>query len=222
MKILILEDDDFIREEVKIYFEMKRHTVTCYSNADELFEDTSLNSYDIFLFDINMPGLNGFETLKELKELGIKVPTIFITSMSDVDCVKEAYKLGCSDYIRKPFYFEELELRIKKLLLDESSNETVKLNKLYTFNTQTLELTDEEGDEVELNKNEKKLIFLLIKHISHTVDYDKIMEYVWEDKVVNSNTLRTQIKKLRAKLKEDFIINVRGLGYKINRYDQSK
>ena len=222
MKILILEDDDFIRDEVKIYFEMKQHSVASYSNADELFEDNNLNSYDIFLFDINMPGLNGFETLKELKELGVNVPTIFITSMSDVDYVKEAYKLGCSDYIRKPFYFEELELRIKKLLLDDSSNEQIKLNSHYSFNMQTLELLDNNGNEVELNKNEKKLIFLLIKHISHTVDYDKIMEYVWEDKVVNSNTLRTQIKKLRSKLKENFIVNIRGLGYKINRYDQSK
>ena len=218
MKILILEDDDFIREEVKNYFELKGHIVKGYQNGEELFEDNALGSYDIFLFDINMPGLNGFETLKELRELDIDTPIIFITSMSDIDYVKKAYSLGCSDYIRKPFFFEELELRINKLILQNDKN-LIKLNDSYSFDIKKQELIDENGNIVELSKNEIKLIFLLVKNISHTVSYDTIIEYVWEDKPINSNTLRTQIKKLRAKLKDNFIDNIRGLGYRINRYD---
>jgi len=219
VKILILEDDDFIREEVKNYFELKNHIVKGYRNADELFEDNALGSYDIFLFDINMPGLNGFETLKELRELGFDTPVIFITSMSDVDCVKEAYSLGCSDYIRKPFFFEELELRIEKLIIKNNEN-IIRLNKSYKFDIKKQELIYEKyGSIVELSKNESKLIFLLVKNISHTVSYDRIIEYVWEDKPISSNTLRTQIKKLRAKLKDNFIENIRGLGYKIDKYD---
>jgi len=221
MKILILEDDDFIRDEVKTYFEMKNHTVDGYSNAEELFENPSLGSYDIFLFDINMPGLNGFETLKELRNFDIKTPIIFITSMSDIDYVKEAYSLGCNDYIRKPFYFEELELRINKLLMKDLSKSVVKLNELYSFDMDKMELIDNEKNEVPLNKNEKNLIFLLVKNLSHTVSYDKIIEYVWQDKPINSNTLRTQIKKLRSKLKKDFIVNIRGSGYKIEKYDKA-
>ncbi|NPA74445.1 MAG: response regulator, partial [Epsilonproteobacteria bacterium] len=161
MKILILEDDDFIREEVKRYFEMKNHTVDGYSNADELFENSSLGSYDIFLFDINMPGLNGFETLKEIRSFDIDTPVIFITSMSDIDYVKEAYSLGCNDYIRKPFYFEELELRINKLLLDNNSKNLIKINEIYSFDIDKMELIDNENKEVKLNKNEKNLIYLL-------------------------------------------------------------
>lgn len=165
-----------------------------------------------------MPGLNGFETLKELRELKIDTPIIFITSMSDIDYVKEAYSLGCSDYIRKPFFFEELELRINKLILKDNKH-LIKLNKTYTFDIEKQELIDKDGNIVELSKNEIKLIFLLTKNISHTVNYDTIIDYVWENKPINSNTLRTQIKKLRAKLKDNFIENIRGLGYKINRYD---
>ena len=222
MKILILEDDDFIRDEVKTYFEMKNHTVDGYSNADELFENESLGSYDIFLFDINMPGANGFETLKELRSFNINTPVIFITSMSDIDYVKEAFSLGCNDYVRKPFYFEELELRINNLLLKNNSLENIiPLNDIYSFDINKMELIDSDKNEVELNKNEKNLIFLLVKNLSHTVSYDKIIEYVWHDKPINSNTLRTQIKKLRSKLKKDFIVNIRGLGYKINRYDKT-
>ncbi len=217
MKILILEDDEFIREEVKNYFELKNHTVIGYQNAEELFEDSALGSYDIFLFDINIPGLNGFDTLKELRDLNILTPIIFITSMSDIDYVKKAYSLGCSDYIRKPFFFEELELRIDKLLMQDNKN-IIKLNETYSFDIKKQELIEKEKSVVDLSKNETKLIFLLVKNLSHTINYDTIIEYVWEDKPISSNTLRTQIKKLRAKLKEDFIQNVRGIGYKINRY----
>ncbi len=219
MKLLILEDDNFIRDEIKTYFEIKGHSVKGYSNANELFEDSNINNYDIFLFDINMPGLNGFETLKELRSFDINTPIIFITSMSDIDYVKKAYSLGCNDYIRKPFYFEELELRINQLLMKDSRKKTVKLNDIYKFDIDKMELIDNDNNEVKLNKNEKNLIFLLIKNLSHTVSYDNIVEYVWQDKPINSNTLRTQIKKLRAKLKKDFIFNIRGSGYKIKKYD---
>jgi len=218
LKILILEDDDFIREEIINYFTAKNHSVTGYQNSDQLFEDEILNSYDIFLFDINMPGLNGFDTLKELRELKIDIPVIFITSMSDIDYVKEAYTLGCSDYIRKPFFFEELELRINKLIIKDNKN-LIKLNKTYTFDIKKQELYDKDRNIVELSKNEIKLIFLLVKNISHIISYDTIIDYVWENKPINSNTLRTQIKKLRAKLKDDFIENIRGQGYKIKKYD---
>lgn len=219
MKLLILEDDRFIRDEIETYFKMKGHEVSGYENADELFDDMNLENYDILLLDINLPGFNGFDTLKELRKFNINTPVIFITSMSEIDYVKEAYSLGCNDYIRKPFYFEELELRINKLLLKNSSSNIIVLNNTYKFDITKLELIDNEDNEIELSKNEKNLIFLLIKNAPHIVSYDTIIEYVWQAKPINSNTLRTQIKKLRAKLKHNFIINIRGSGYKIEKYD---
>lgn len=218
MKLLILEDDRFIRDEIETYFKIKGHEVSSYENADELFDDMNLENYDILLLDINLPGFNGFDTLKELRKFNINTPVIFITSMSEIDYVKEAYSLGCNDYIRKPFYFEELELRINKLLLKNSSSNIIVLNDTYKFDITKLELIDNEGNEIELSKNEKNLIFILIKNASHIVSYDAIIEYVWQAKPINNNTLRTQIKKLRAKLKHNFIINIRGSGYKIEKY----
>jgi len=218
VKLLILEDDRFIRDEIETYFKIKGHEVSSYENADELFDDMNLENYDILLLDINLPGFNGFDTLKELRKFNINTPVIFITSMSEIDYVKEAYSLGCNDYIRKPFYFEELELRINKLLLKNSSSNIIVLNDTYKFDITKLELIDNEGNEIELSKNEKNLIFILIKNASHIVSYDAIIEYVWQAKPINNNTLRTQIKKLRAKLKHNFIINIRGSGYKIEKY----
>ncbi|NPA73160.1 MAG: helix-turn-helix domain-containing protein [Epsilonproteobacteria bacterium] len=105
--------------------------------------------------------------------------------------------------------------------MKDLSKSVAKLNELYSFDIDKMELIDNEKNEVPLNKNEKNLIFLLVKNLSHTVSYDKIIEYVWQDKPINSNTLRTQIKKLRSKLKKDFIVNIRGSGYKIDKYGKT-
>jgi DNA-binding response OmpR family regulator len=216
VKIILLEDDDFIANEIKLYFEIKNHHVECFLNGEELLENANIYSCDIFLLDINTPIKNGIETLKEIRDLGVNTPAIFITSMSDLDTVKLGYKVGCSDFIRKPFYFEELEIKINKLVLD-SSKETIRLGPNQFYNTKLMELKDNEVL-VDLSENEKKLIYFLVKNLNHVADNNSIMDYVWDNKIVNSNTLRTQIKKIRSKISYDFIHNVRGTGYKIEEY----
>lgn len=216
MKIVLLEDDSFIAEEIKLYFEIKNHQVDIYTNGQDLLNDLQTN-IDIYLLDINTPVKNGIDTLKELRHLGIKTPAIFLTSMSDIDYVKLGYDAGCSDYIRKPFHFEELELRISKILFD-NQDKTIKIGPKQFFNLNTNELTDNDKL-IDLNTNEKNLLFLLVRNINHTIHTQTIMDYIWQDKIVNDNTLRTQIKKLRAKISYDFIKNIRGSGYKIEKYD---
>lgn len=213
MRLLVLEDDTFIAEEIKLYFEHKGHEVTCYEEGESLLDCPSLNAFDMFLFDINMPIKDGIETLKEIRSLGINTPTIFLTSMSDIDYVKRGYQVGCNDYVRKPFHFEELELRISQLLGNPSC-QPIKLSSEHTFDLNARELCEDNKPMV-LSDNEKNLIYMLARNLGHIVDSDTLMEYIWEDKNVTQNTLRTQIKKLRGKLSQDFIINVRGYGYKI-------
>jgi len=216
VKIILLEDDKLIAEEIKLYFEMKNHTVECFLNGEDLLENANIYSNDIFLLDINMPIKNGIETLKEIRSLNIKTPAIFLTSMSDINTIKIGFQVGCSDYIRKPFHFEELEIRMNKLVL-ECSLKKIQLGPKQYYNISTMELLDNDKI-IDFSENEKNLIFYLIKNLNHIVSSDTLMEYVWDSKIVNSNTLRTQIKKIRAKLSFDFIQNIRGTGYKIVNY----
>lgn len=213
MKIAILEDDAFIANEISIYFSRKNSKVVTFKNGDELLNFSTLASFDIFLLDINIPKKNGIKVLRDIREFGIKTPAIFITSMSDIDYIKEAYGAGCSDYIRKPFHFEELELRIAKLL-DLLHVKSYKLSLVHTFYLDSLEL-EENGEIVDLSDNERRLIYILVKNVGHFVSSEFLIEYIWEDKSVDANTLRTQIKKLRQKVTNDFIINSRGHGYKV-------
>ncbi len=214
MKIAILEDDEFIANEISIWFSNKKSKVLCFKNGDELLNCSFLASFDIFLLDINMPKKSGIEILKQMRDFGIDTPAIFVTSMSDIDYVKDAFKAGCNDYIRKPFHFEELELRMDKLL-NLPKQKVCKLSPIHTFCLESLELKEDENI-IDISDNERRLIYILVKNAGHFVSSEFLIEYVWEDKSIDANTLRTLIKKLRRRLKNDFIVNSRGYGYKID------
>ena len=80
MKLLVLEDDDFISQQIKTYFELNNHIVDIYNNGETLLNDAILESYDIFLFDINTPKKNGLDTLKQIRDDNIQTPAIFFNS----------------------------------------------------------------------------------------------------------------------------------------------
>lgn len=220
MKILLLEDDDFICQSIKNFFELNDNKVDYYHDGEELLDNAVLTNYDIFLLDINTPKKNGFETLKEIREEGILTPAIYLTAQSDIEHIKEGYSLGCSDYVRKPFILDELELRINQIIHKNINQNDIYISKEYKFNLNSMQLYYK-NEVVELKQHEKNLLYLLVKNIGLILSPNIIKDYVWDEKDVCDNTLRTQIKKLRAKLNENFIINIRNSGYKINKYDKN-
>lgn len=214
MKLLVLEDDEFICEQIQTYFELNNHTVETYYDGESLLDNAILEDFDIFLFDINTPKKNGIETLSEIRAENINTPAIFLTALGEIEFVKQGYDAGCNDYVRKPFNLEELELRIIQLLHKNVS--TVKIDENYSFDTAKMVLYYKEKT-IELSNLQKNLLYILIKNIGTIVPTDTIIDYVWNDKDICNNTLRTQIKKLRLKLETNFIINIRNSGYKIEK-----
>ena len=214
MKILLLEDDAVIAEQIRDYFELFDHQVDTFDNGAELLERANPAYYDVMLLDINTPGLSGLEVLKAFRELSIETPAIFITAMSDLEHLKAAYRTGGSDYVRKPFDIEELELRIEHLVKG-SGTRRIRLSEQYSFDMKN-EILYHRDREVPLSQRERRLLYLLLKHRGHTVSKETIKSYLWEDQEVCDNTLRTTLKKLRDKLEENFIENLRGIGYRIH------
>ncbi len=217
MKILLLEDDDFICEQVKEYFELDGNRVDFYNDGESLLDNAVLENYDIFLLDINTPKKNGLETLHEIRKREIFTPAIYLTAQSDIEHVKKGYEVGCNDYVRKPFNYEELELRINQLIYKTGTTQT-KITDDYMFDLSSMELFCNEQS-VTLTNYEQNLLYVLVKNIGTTISPVILKDYVWEEKDVCDNTLRTQIKKLRSKLKDNFIVNIRNAGYKIEKYD---
>jgi len=115
-KIFLLEDDVSLNETICEFLEDEEYEVICtydgISAEDTIYE----NNFDILLLDVNVPGLNGFELLKKIRDKGDETPAIFITSLNSTENLSDGYSSGCDDYIRKPFELKELLLRIKTIL----------------------------------------------------------------------------------------------------------
>jgi DNA-binding response OmpR family regulator len=217
MKILLLEDEYSLRISVEEFLSDIGYEVDGFMDGLEAYEAVYDRSYDLLLLDVNVPTLSGFDMLKRLREDGVKTPAIFLTSMTEMDNLKEGYKRGCCDYIRKPFDLEELELRIDQALASHLQNESslIELDKnlVYDLKKSTLLYNDEE---IVLRKTEKELLEVLIKNKNSIVSTQMFQDEVWGE-YVEPATIRVQLNNLKKKLPSDIIQNRRGLGYIIER-----
>lgn len=216
MKILLLEDEYILRESMKEVLESNGLLVDDYSNGTDALDAILSFKYDLFLLDVNVPGDNGFHILKEARLSNILTPAIFITSLTQIDNLEEGFDLGCSDYIKKPFDLKEFEIRVssalKRFTLNENDN-FISLSLDYKYDTKNFLLLHN-NEEVQLSKLEKSMLDLFISNKNNLVTADMICDYIWEDYVDPAN-VRVQINNLRKKLDKNLIVNIRGLGYKL-------
>ncbi|MEJ2414612.1 MAG: response regulator transcription factor [Sulfurimonas sp.] len=217
MKILLLEDEYALRISIKEFLEDIGYTVECFMDGFEAYSAIHEKSYELLLLDVNVPSMSGFSLLENLRKDEIKIPTIFLTSMTDISNVKKGYERGCCDYIRKPFDLEELELRInqayKSFYTDDSDLIDLGYNTSFNMTKEQLMVNNEE---VVLRKTEKDLLKVLIKNKNAVVSVEMFQDAVWGE-YVEPATVRVQLKNLRQKLPEGIITNRRSLGYIIER-----
>jgi DNA-binding response OmpR family regulator len=217
MKILLLEDEYSLRISIKEFLQDLEYEVDDYADGNDAHDAIFSKSYDLLLLDVNVPGMNGFELLKAIRKEKNETPAIFLTSMVDVDSLKEGYEKGCCDYIRKPFDLIELELRIsqayKSFYLDDENILELRNNLSYDMKIGKLTLN---GEEIILRKIEKDMLAVLIKHKNTLVSMEVFQDEIWGE-YVEPATVRVQINNLKQKLPADIIKNRRGLGYIIER-----
>ena len=216
-KILFLEDDTNLNETVTEFLEESGYEVDSVYDGDEAEAKMYENSYDLFLLDVNVPGINGFELLKNSRESEDKTPAIFLTSLNSIDDVSDGYESGCDDYIRKPFELKELLLRVKTLIKREffhSKKESIKVCENIEYDTTTNAL-HVEGEEVQLQNKEATLLKLFLQRREEVISHEVILDTLWEyDENPSDDALRTYIKKLRKIIGKERIISVKRLGYK--------
>jgi DNA-binding response OmpR family regulator len=217
MKILLLEDEYFLRISIEEFLTDLGYEVDGIMDGLDAYDAVYDKTYDLLLLDVNVPSLNGFELLKKLRSDDITIPAIFLASMSDVNDLKEGYKRGCCDYIRKPFDLEELELRIDQAIASHLQNDgnRVELGCGLSYDLKKSKLTKDD-DEIILRKTEKDLLEVLIKHKNSVVSTQMFQDEVWGE-YVEPATIRVQLNNLKKKLPDAIIQNRRGLGYIIER-----
>jgi len=213
--ILIVDDEPSIVNVLKEYCEYNNFIVDTASDGMKAVEKVEKNNYDCVVLDIMMPNLNGFETIKAIKEMK-NIPIILCSAKGEEYDKLKGFDLGADDYIVKPFSPKEVIARIKAVL-----KRTMGFVEYLNVEDLKIDLSGHKvfvcDKEVRLTGKEYELLLLLIKNKNVVVSRDKILSEVWGwDYEKNERTIDTHIKMLRADLQScgDYIKTIRGLGYK--------
>jgi DNA-binding response OmpR family regulator len=219
MKILLLEDDLILNEIIEEHLISQKHEITTVFTGLEAQDLLYSQKFDLLLLDVNVPILNGFELLKDLRQKEIYTPAIFLTSLNQIDDIEKGFKSGCDDYLKKPFELKELDLRINniKRLFNIENQDLIQISKDTYLDKKNL-LIKKENEQIHLAKKECEVLEYLINNSSKIVSIEELSLNVWtyEESPISS-TIRTYIKNLRRVLGEEYIINLRGVGYRFNK-----
>ena len=216
-KIMIVEDDIEIREELKILLQNNGYEVKVTTN----FENVLKINPDLILLDINLPNKNGYEICSKIRTKS-KLPIIFVTSRNSSMDELNGIMLGGDDYIEKPYNVPVLLARIQNLLNRVYPKEQ-KSSKL-EYKGITLDILKSQikynDKEIELTKTEIKTLYYLLKNTDRIIARTEIIDYLWDNEVyADDNSLSVVITRLREKLKkigvEHLIETKRGQGYKL-------
>jgi DNA-binding response OmpR family regulator len=216
-KLLLLEDDDQLREIVCEYLEDNGYKVVCAEDANEAMDRLYEESFDLLLFDVKVPFMSGFDLLSKIRTDGNETPTIFLTSLNSMDDLSKAYDSGCDDYLKKPFELKELLLRVKTLtkraFFHKKQDDKVLLNGDVFFDIKSNKV-HKDGQIISLSKKESLILKLLMKHKGVIVTPEQIFQNAWDYEDEPSElSLRTYIKNIRKVIGKDLIENARGQGY---------
>ncbi len=216
MKIFILEDDYVLNQSIKESLELEGYIVDSFYDGEEAL-DNILNFYDLYILDINVPFTQGTEILEYIKENNINSKVLMISSILDINKIKESYKKGCYDYIKKPFDVCELLLKVNSFLDLDTSLSKVVLSKNAYFSLKTSELYID-NKLCKLTKNEEILLKLLIENINQVVSLYQIETHIYGSQEKSYEATRSMIKRLRKKLPEGILKNNYEKGYFIEKF----
>ena len=217
--IAVVEDDESIREMLRYYFQSVGYTVRAYESGEALFEDEGQPLPLLYILDIMLPGMDGLEILRCLREgrETSEVPVIMLTARSaEMDRVS-GLENGADDYVVKPFGIMELQARVKAVLRRTQRRG----DRVLTCGDLEIDPAAREvrkgGQLVELTFKEFELLRLLCTRRGVALTRDEILQAVWDyDYTGETRTVDMHVKALRQKLGEDIITTVRGVGYKIS------
>lgn len=220
MKVLLVEDDSIIWQNICEYLEENSFMVTLKDNWEDWVKEAIKNKYDIFIFDVMLPKKDWFQMAKEIREAEVKTPIIFLTAKEDLESKERWFNVWWDDYLTKPFKLKELILRMRSIL--KRVNQTEVLDKITAWDI-TLDLSLKEVKRwdkiINLTPKEFMILEYLMKNKEKAIPKKEILEYIWWiNNDIWSDVIRAHMLTLRKKLNEWFdddpIKTVRWIGFK--------
>ena len=221
MRILLVEDDRMLSDAITRAMTQSAHVVDVSYNGEEADRALATYEYGLVLLDIGLPGIDGFEVLKRLRNRRNAVPVLVLTVRDGIEDRIAGLDLGADDYLAKPFHLSELEARVRALIRRSHSSASSEL----VHGRLRLDMAGRrlfcDGNPVELSARELAVIELLLLKESKVVTKQQIIDhlYGWED-ASNSNAVEVFVYRLRKKLDQSGtdIRTVRGMGYLIEKH----
>jgi DNA-binding response OmpR family regulator len=221
MRILVVEDERHLAIVLRRVLTEEHYQVDLAYDGPSGYELAAQNAYDLVILDLMLPGIDGLEICRRLREAQVSVPILMLTARGAVEDRVAGLRVGGDDYVIKPFAMEELLARIQALLRRASTLEAathLQVGDLF------LDLLRHEasrsGEVIELTAKEFGLLEYLMRHPGHVLTRGQILDHVWFDDIDrNSNIVDIYIHYLRDKVDRGFerplIKTIRGVGYKL-------
>lgn len=220
MTILLLEDDFVLSKEIKQFLDSKGHDCDAVYDGNLFFKQYKQKAYDVFILDINVPGLNGIEVCRKIRSTNPGSPILMLTAFGEIEDKVEAFNAGADDYLVKPFHFAELQLRIQALAkrMDHVRTDS----EIIVIDDLQIDLTESKvtrnNQEINLSPKEYQLLLLLAKANGRVISKTTIADEIWDYTIeTTNNTIEVYINFLRKKVDRDFAVKLihtkPGFGY---------
>ena len=226
MHVLLLEDDFKLATEVKVFLNDKNIECDVVYDGSLFLKQYNTSQYNIYILDINVPGVNGLEVCSTIRTTDKQTPILMLTAFGQIEDKVDAFNRGADDYLVKPFHFDELFVRIQSLTRRESkpfsADEILRIENL-EINTSEMKVSRNQN-EIILSPKEYQLLLLLAKAKGRPVSKQTILEEVWDINFeTGTNTIEVYINFLRKKIDKEFtpkLIHTRpGFGYYVKAED---
>jgi DNA-binding response OmpR family regulator len=221
-RVLLLEDDANLGLVLQEHLKLNGYDVTLCKDGEEGTRALALDRYDLCLVDVMMPKKDGFTFAREVRSGNDQIPLIFLTARSLKEDRIEGFRIGCDDYITKPFSVEELQLRIEAVLrrVDPRTEETPTSFEIGDYRFDALRHTlIWEGQEKKLTPRESELLQMLCLNMNQTLSRDRALREIWgEENYFSGRSMDVFISKLRKYLKSDprvSILSIHGKGFRL-------
>lgn len=220
MKVLIVDDEEMIRNVLKEYVEFEGNEAYEAADGMEAVRLCKDNDYDVVLMDVMMPRLDGFSAVKEIRKFK-DVPVIMLSARGEEYDKLFGFEIGADDYVTKPFSPKEVMARINAVTKRRAAAKAEAGNEILKFEGLEIDMAGRnvyvDGEKAELTPKEYELLFYLVRNKGIALTREKLLYDVWGfDFYGDDRTVDTHIKMLRSSLKEyrKFIVTLRGMGYK--------
>ena len=222
MRILVIEDEKNLNNIIVKKLVMEKYGVDSCFNGDDALDYIFSAEYDVIISDIMLPGIDGFEILKTIREKGIKTPVLLLTALDGIEDRVKGLDYGADDYLVKPFAFDELMARIRVLLRRNSTNGNSNASNVFSIANLTVNCNSHDvfRDDVpiKLSTREFTILEYMIRNKERVLSREQIEQHIWNyDYEGGTNVIDVYIRYLRKKIDKDFepklIHTVRGIGY---------